>query len=172
MPFASRAMSSSSPPLSLPSSTSAAAATAAAGASDEAPPPAAASDPLMQYVVLRSDLWKERGWPLGSLAAQAAHAATAALWLSRDSEETKAYCSPEALDGMTKVVLEADSEGALRELAEALSRAGIAHKLWTEQPENEATALAASPNKKSVLAPAFAGLKLCRATVGGKKSKK
>ena len=163
---------SSSP--SLPSS-SAAAAAAAAGASDEAPSPpsaAASADPLMQYVVLRSDLWKERGWPLGSLAAQAAHAATAALGLSRDSEETRAYCAPGSLDGMTKVVLEADSEGALRELAEALTRAGIAHKLWTEQPENEATALAASPNRKSVLGPAFAGLKLCRAAVGGKSSNK
>ena len=125
----------------------------------------------MQYVVLRSDLWKERGWPLGSLAAQAAHAATAALWLSRDSDETKEYCSPGAIDGMTKVVLEADGEAALRELARELGRAGIAHKLWTEQPEDEATALAASPNRKSVLGPAFAGLKLCRAAVGGKNNK-
>jgi len=158
-----------------PSSAAAAAArttstAAAAGSSGEAPPPAAAAsaDPLMQYVVLRSDLWKERGWPLGSLAAQAAHAATAALWLSRESEETKAYCSPGSVDGMTKVVLEAENEAALRELAESLKKAGIAHKLWVEQPENEATALAASPNRKSVLGPAFAGLKLCRAAVGGK----
>ena len=122
----------------------------------------------MQYVVLRSDLWKEKNWPLGSLAAQAAHAATSALWLSRDSEETKTYCSPGNMDGMTKVVLEADNETVLRDLAESLTKAGIAHKLWVEQPEDEATALAASPNKKSVLGPAFAGLKLCRAAVGGK----
>lgn len=122
----------------------------------------------MQYVVLRSDLWKEKGWPLGSLAAQAAHAATAALWLSRETEETRGYCSPDAVDSMTKVVLEADNEATLRELAESLSKAGIAHKLWIERPENEATALAACPNRKSVLAPAFSGLKLCRAAVGGK----
>lgn len=122
----------------------------------------------MQYLVLRSDLWKDKGWPLGSLAAQAAHAATAALWLSRDTEEAKNYCSTESIDGMTKVVLEADSEASLRELAESLKRSGIAHKLWIEQPENEATALAAGPNRKSVLAPAFSGLKLCRAAVGGK----
>ena len=126
----------------------------------------------MQYVVLRSDLWKEQGWPLGSLAAQAAHAATAALWLSRETEETKSYCSPEAIDGMTKVVLEADNESTLREMAEALTRPGISHKLWVEQPEDEATALAASPQRKSVLAPAFAGLKLCRAAVGGKSNSK
>ena len=126
----------------------------------------------MQYVVLRSDLWKDKGWPLGSLAAQAAHAATAALWLSRDSEETRAYCSAEAIDGMTKVVLEADSEAALRALAASLRAAGIAHKLWVEQPEAEATALAASPNRRSVLGPAFAGLKLCRAAVGGKNNNK
>ena len=125
----------------------------------------------MQYVVLRSDLWKEKGWPLGSLAAQAAHAATAALWLSRETEETKSYCAPGSIDGMTKVVLEADNEAVLRELAESLNKSGIAHKLWIEQPEDEATALAASPNRKSVLSPAFAGLKLCRAAVGGKNNK-
>ena len=130
----------------------------------------------MQYVVLRSDLWKDQGWPLGSLAAQAAHAATAALWLSRDSEETRAYCSPDdgALDRMTKVVLEAENEQALRDLSASLARSGIAHKLWVEQPEDVATALAASPNRKSVLGPSFAGFKLCRAAVGGggKKGKK
>lgn len=128
----------------------------------------------MQYVVLRSDLWKKDkkeggGWPLGSLAAQAAHAATAALWMSRDAEETKKYCcdSDGSIDRMTKVVLEADDEVALRDLSRSLGAAGIGHKLWVEQPEDEATALASFPARKSSLAASFAGFKLCRAAVGG-----
>ncbi len=31
---------------------------------------ASAEDPIVQYVVLRSDLWKDLKWPLGSVAAQ------------------------------------------------------------------------------------------------------
>ena len=28
------------------------------------------SDPIVQYVILRRDLWTELGWPLGSIVAQ------------------------------------------------------------------------------------------------------
>lgn len=60
-------------------------------------------DPIVQYVALRRDLWKEEKWPLGSIVAQGCHAATAALWLSRDTEITTLYCSPDNLDHMRKV---------------------------------------------------------------------
>ena len=60
-------------------------------------------DPLLQYVALRRDLWKEHNWPLGSIVAQGCHAATAALWVSRDSTETAEYCSAGNLDHMRKV---------------------------------------------------------------------
>lgn len=60
-------------------------------------------DPLVQYVALRRDLWKEEKWPLGSIIAQGCHAATAALWISRDTEETRQYCAAENLDHMRKV---------------------------------------------------------------------
>ena len=60
-------------------------------------------DPLVQYVALRRDLWKEEEWPLGSIIAQGCHAATAALWISRDTEETRQYCAAENLDHMRKV---------------------------------------------------------------------
>jgi len=133
----------------------------------------------MQYVVLRSDLWKRDkkeggGWPLGSLAAQAAHAAAAALWLSRDTDETRKYCcdSDGSIDRMTKVVLEADDEKALRDLSKSLEGAGIGHKLWIEQPEDEATALASFPAERSKLVGSFSGFKLCRAAVGGSNKKK
>lgn len=61
------------------------------------------SDPVVQYVVLRKDLWVERGWPFGSVVAQACHASSAAMWLNRDDESTLAYCAPENIDHMHKV---------------------------------------------------------------------
>jgi len=61
-----------------------------------------AGAPLVQYVVLRRDLWAELGWPLGSVVAQACHASTAALWLSREQAEAAAYCAPGNLDHMHK----------------------------------------------------------------------
>lgn len=61
-------------------------------------------DPIVQYVALRRDLWKEHKWPLGSIVAQGCHAATAALWISRDSDTTQLYCSPDTLDHMRKVL--------------------------------------------------------------------
>lgn len=60
-------------------------------------------DPIVQYVALRRDLWKEKAWPLGSIVAQGCHAATAALWLSRETEMTSLYCSTDSLDHMRKV---------------------------------------------------------------------
>lgn len=76
-----------------------------ATASDTTSAPASvpAAEDLVQYVVLRKDLWDSLKWPLGSIIAQACHASTAALWLSRDSVETSAYCSEETLDHMHKV---------------------------------------------------------------------
>ena len=35
------------------------------------------NDPLVQYVVLRRDLWTELGWPLGSIVAQVSALAAA-----------------------------------------------------------------------------------------------
>lgn len=64
---------------------------------------ALAAEDLVQYVVLRKDLWDNLNWPLGSIIAQACHASTAALWLSRESDETLTYCSEEKLDHMHKV---------------------------------------------------------------------
>jgi hypothetical protein len=62
----------------------------------------AEQDVLIQYVVLRSDLWKDLGWPLGSLVAQACHASTAALWQSRECPSSQEYCSNGNLDHMHK----------------------------------------------------------------------
>jgi len=126
-----------------------------------APPASDSPPPLLQYVVLRKDL-RELGWPLGSVVAQACHACVAALWLSREEGSTQAYCSPEALDSMHKVVLEVKGETQLRALAEALQAAGVAHKLWVEQPEGVATCLATAPGAKEALAVHFKRLALAK----------
>ena len=107
---------------------------------------ASAADPLVQYVAIRKDVVVD--WPVGAVAAQAAHAATAALWLSRDAAVTAAYCAPDNIDHMRKVVLEATGEAQLLQIAAKLEEAGVMHKLWIEQPENVPTALAAAPNRK------------------------
>ena len=61
---------------------------------------------ILQYIVLRKDLWgnSENPWPLGAVVAQGCHAATAALWMFKDDEITKSYCSEEKIDEMHKVI--------------------------------------------------------------------
>jgi peptidyl-tRNA hydrolase len=132
---------------------------ASAAGTDAAPP-----EPTLQYVVLRRDLWKEMNWPLGSIVAQGCHAATAALWLSKDQPITQTYCAPENMDHMHKVVLEATGDVQLRDVAQKLEEAGILHKLWIEQPENFVTCLATAPYPKSTVAPFMKKLKLCKGT--------
>jgi hypothetical protein len=61
------------------------------------------TDPIVQYVVLRRDLWREHQWPLGSVVAQGCHASVAAIWLNRDDPLTQAYMADGALDSMRKV---------------------------------------------------------------------
>lgn len=60
-------------------------------------------DPLVMYIVLRRDLWQEQQWPLGSIVSQGCHAATAALWDTRDAPSTQAYCAANNIDNMRKV---------------------------------------------------------------------
>jgi len=118
----------------------------------------AAASPLIQYVVMRTDL----KWTLGALAAQAAHAAVAAVWMTNDAADTKAYCAPEAIDSMHKVVLGCGSREQLEKIADTLRTDGVAFKLWNEQPENVPTCLATAPAEKAAVAAYFAGLKLLR----------
>ena len=52
-----------------------------------------------------------------------------------------------------QVVLEIKGETQLRSLSAKLAEAGVAHKLWVEQPEDYATCLATAPAPKSTVAP-------------------
>jgi peptidyl-tRNA hydrolase len=126
------------------------------------------NDPIVQWVVLRRDLWGgASGWPLGPIVAQACHASAAALFAHLDDPDTQAYVAPNAIDGMHKVVLEVKTEAQLRSLSGKLEAAGVAHKLWVEQPEDVPTALATKPYRRSAVAQHFKKLQLCKAAVGG-----
>ena len=80
-------------------------------------------DVIVQYVVVRKDLSKSLKWTTGPIMAQACHASCAALWLSRGSRLTQAYCSEDAIDDMTKVMMEIKNEGQLRKLSQSLTDA-------------------------------------------------
>ena len=149
----SSAASASSSAAAASSSTSSSSAAAAAGG--------AGDDTLVQYLVLHRP---KKGFSLGALVAQGAHAAVAAVFASRDAPHTRAYCDPARIDAMHKVCLEAPSREALEALAAVLAAATppVAFKLWVEQPEGVATALATAPYPRSTLRPLFAALKLLR----------
>jgi peptidyl-tRNA hydrolase len=120
-------------------------------------------DPIVQWVVLRRDLWTDIGWPLGPVIAQACHASSAAMALHLDDADTREYLAAANLDHMHKVVLEVRSEAQLRTLSERLAAAGVLHKLWVEQPEDYATCLATKPYRRSQVGTHFRKLQLCKA---------
>jgi len=148
-----------------PATAAAAAATPAEEQEEEEP-----ALQLVQYVILRRDLWRAPlSWPLGPVVAQGAHAATAALSraLASGCGHAQRYVAPENLGSMRKVVLEVEDERRLRALAGRLAEAGAGYWLWVEQPEGVATALATWPAPRGEVAPYGKKGRLCRAGVGG-----
>lgn len=65
----------------------------------------AADDPIVQWVVLRRDLWTDIGWPLGPVIAQACHASSAAMFTHLDDPVTQQYIAQDNIDHMHKVRL-------------------------------------------------------------------
>ncbi|KAL6749489.1 peptidyl-tRNA hydrolase II family protein [Haematococcus lacustris] len=129
--------------------------------------PSSSPETVVQYIVLRRDLWgPDMKWPLGSVVAQACHASSAAMWQFRDDASTQQYLADGNIDSMHKVVLEVKGEGQLRELADRLGAAGILHKLWVEKPEDIPTCLATKPYPKSHIAPHLKKLQLCKTALG------
>jgi|TARA_B100001142_G_C14208299_1_gene606597 peptidyl-tRNA hydrolase len=126
---------------------------------------AAPANPIVQYVVIRRDLGQGMGWPLGSICAQAAHAAVAAVWEHKDHPDTAAYCAPDAIDGMHKVVLEVKGETQLVNLAKKLEDAGVDHRIWTEQPEDYPTCLATRPYRKDEVSALFKKCNLAKGLI-------
>ena len=66
------------------------------------------SAPIIQYVVVRGDLYRSLKWPIGAIIAQACHACSAVMHLYHDDPNTQQYTSD--LDRMHKVVLEVSSD--------------------------------------------------------------
>lgn len=60
------------------------------------------------------------------------------------------------------MVLEIKGEAQLCALADKLSEAGVAFKLWTEQPENFPTCLATKPYHKGEVQQHFKKLNLAK----------
>ena len=187
LPFSKLLPTVGAPHRIAPMSTSATMAGAAVPCTTATAPPA-----IVQYVVLRKDLWTDQGWPLGSIVAQACHASSAAMWESKEDPVTLDYCSPENIDKMTKVgkfricfkmrlllftscvmvqvVLEVKGEAQLINLISKLTEAGIRHKVWIEQPEGFPTCVATKPYPKSEIAQHFKKLNLCKTASQGKSS--
>lgn len=117
---------------------------------------AKAVDFIVQYIVLRKDL----NWPLGALIAQSCHAATSAMHLFSSDDVTQAYLSD--LNNMHKVVLGVDNLADLESLNKKLIENNVKFKLWTEQPENIATAIATKPYMKKEIERFFKKFKLLK----------
>ncbi|KAL2738533.1 putative peptidyl-tRNA hydrolase PTRHD1 [Vespula maculifrons] len=115
---------------------------------------------LVQYVVIRGDLSKTMGWPMGAIVAQACHACTAVIHLFYNDSNTQAYLAD--LDSMHKVVLEASDEASLHTLCSKLKEDDIHHKLWIEQPENIPTCLVTKPYPKNEVQSYFKKYKLLK----------
>ncbi|KAG8011463.1 putative peptidyl-tRNA hydrolase PTRHD1 [Nibea albiflora] len=111
---------------------------------------------LVQYVVVRSDLVHKLSWPLGAVITQACHAATAAIHLHYADADTQRYLVRAGLHAQGG----ARDEAALSGLSDTLTQAGVAHKLWIEQPENIPTCLALKPCPKETVQPLLRKFKL------------
>ena len=123
--------------------------------------------PLVQYVVVRADLYQREGWTAGSLMAQAAHAAVSIVWQTRGEQNTADYCEQTEGD-MRKVVMEVKDEAALTKLADQLEGSGVAVSRWREQPENEVTCVATAPLRRTKDAmKLFRRARMCSALVAG-----
>ncbi|EZA57228.1 hypothetical protein DMN91_006636 [Ooceraea biroi] len=115
---------------------------------------------IVQYVVVRGDLSRTMGWPLGAVIAQACHACTAVIHLFYNDADTQTYLAD--LDNMHKVVLEATDEASLQTLCSKLKADDIQHKMWIEQPENVATCLVTKPYPKDKVQSYFKKYKLLK----------
>ena len=101
------------------------------------------SDPLILFVILRRDLQ----FSAGAVIAQACHATSLVVFKHAAHENVLDYFKD--FNELRKVMLEVKNEAALLKVSEALKSARYIHELWREQPENEITALAILPYKRS-----------------------
>eukprot|EP00053_Salpingoeca_punica_P005450 m.54375 g.54375 ORF g.54375 m.54375 type:complete len:187 (-) comp13246_c0_seq1:432-992(-) len=137
---------------------------AAAVAPQNDPASTAPSDPIVQHVIVRTDLTGPN-WSAGSIITQCCHASVAAITLHMEDELVVAYLQDMAR--MHKVVVEVKSEAALAEIARKLREANIVFHEWIEQPENIPTCIATKPLRKSSLPKCLKRLPLLRVLTTG-----
>nr|CAB3265305.1 putative peptidyl-tRNA hydrolase PTRHD1 [Phallusia mammillata]CAB3265306.1 putative peptidyl-tRNA hydrolase PTRHD1 [Phallusia mammillata] len=113
---------------------------------------------LVQYVILRGDLFRVLNWPVGAIIAQACHACTSVIWTYKEDPNVIEYTKD--MDNMRKVVLEAKDEEHLQALSDVLQENKIDFKLWIEQPENTPTCIVVKPYKKDDVQAYFKKCKL------------
>ncbi|XP_015590548.1 putative peptidyl-tRNA hydrolase PTRHD1 [Cephus cinctus] len=113
---------------------------------------------IVQYVIVRGDLLKSLGWPVGAVIAQACHACCAVTHLFYNDPDTQTYLAD--LDNMHKVVLEAPDEKSINDLKTKLEENNVSYKLWIEQPENIPTCLVVKPYPKEQVQKYFKKFKL------------
>ncbi|GMT24580.1 hypothetical protein PFISCL1PPCAC_15877, partial [Pristionchus fissidentatus] len=111
---------------------------------------------LVMYIILRRDLISALNWPVGAVATQAAHAATAALWTFKDDAATVEYMTD--MDNMHKVTLGVDSEAELEAAKERLEKKNLMHRVWVE--DGMKVAIALKPYPKNTAKDATRQLKL------------
>ncbi|CAB3409959.1 unnamed protein product [Caenorhabditis bovis] len=117
---------------------------------------AASPTSYVMYLILRRDLTTKLNWPVGAVCTQAAHAASAAMWIFRNDPNTEVYTSN--LDSMHKVTLGVDSEEEIKKIAEKLEFKKIDHKVWIE--DGFPVCIALKPYPKEEVKNVVRGLKL------------
>ncbi|CAJ0602861.1 unnamed protein product [Cylicocyclus nassatus] len=110
----------------------------------------------VMYLILRRDLMSSLGWPLGAVCTQAAHAASAVMWLYRNDPNVIEYTKE--IDSMHKVTLGVDSEEELRKVEERLKGKELDFKTWIE--DGFPVCIALKPYPKDQVKNAVKGLKL------------
>ena len=124
-----------------------------------------ADDPLVQYIVMRSDLTRHHRYSTGALISNGSHAAIAVIaahWQEEDVQRYVGRGGGEAGSQMRTVTLAAKDEAELRGAAETLRQHRVAHSLWLEAPEQLPTCLATRPQQRSLVQPLLRHLKLFR----------
>lgn len=107
------------------------------------------TDPLVMYIILNRSLAEKEKWPIGSMIAQACHAATKSLWTFKDEQSVLEYTSN--INSMTKITLAMRNAEQLKKLGETFTEKNIEYVEWIEQPENILTCIATKPIRKSAV---------------------
>ncbi|XP_065211531.1 putative peptidyl-tRNA hydrolase PTRHD1 isoform X2 [Planococcus citri] len=106
---------------------------------------------IIQYILIRGDLFRELNWSSGAVIAQACHASTAciATYLKQNDNHTVEYIAD--MENMHKVVLDVINEKEILKVSKALTENNILHTLWYEKPENIPTCIAVKPYPRNDL---------------------